>query len=76
MPLYEYRCATCEREFELLLRSSEQPRCPECGGVRLEKLLSIPAAHTAGGEASLPMAERPAPGGCGLPACGSGGCMM
>ena len=55
---------------------SEQPACPHCESRQLEKLLSVPAAHTAG-SAELPVC-RPAPagGGCGLPQCGMGGCMM
>jgi putative FmdB family regulatory protein len=75
MPLYEYNCRACSAEFELLVRGDEKPRCPECDSPKLEKLLSVPAAHTAGSR-ELPMC-RPAPsGGCGLPQCGSGGCML
>jgi putative FmdB family regulatory protein len=40
MPIYEYRCAGCGREFELLVRSSTIPACPECGGRELKKKLS------------------------------------
>ena len=37
MPVYVYRCRTCERLFEKLLFSSESPEaaqtpCPDCGG--------------------------------------------
>ena len=73
MPLYEYSCRDCKSQFELLVRGSEQPQCPECDSDRLEKLLSAPAAHTTGSR-DLPMSQ-PA-GGCGLPQCGQGGCMM
>jgi putative FmdB family regulatory protein len=76
MPLYEYTCDKCHDAFELLVRGSETPACPKCGSQRLERLLSIPAAHVAGGAASLPVCEtpRPSPGGCGAPWCGQGGC--
>ncbi len=74
MPLYEYACPSCDRNFELLVRFGENPPCPECGSTRLEKQLSVPAAHVAGGK-SLPICEAPSPGGgCGLPQCGSGHC--
>jgi len=75
MPLYEYHCRQCDQEFEILVRGGEQPACTECGSDRLEKLLSVPAAHTAGRQ--LPVCE-PAPrgGNCGLPQCGAGGCQM
>ena len=74
MPLYEYECKTCRHEFETLVRNGESPRCPECGGERLEKLLSVPAAHTAGGRADLPVCGPMPQGDCGLPQCGMGGC--
>jgi putative FmdB family regulatory protein len=75
MPLYEYNCPKCDNEFELLIRSSRDiPACPSCGTKKVEKRLSVPAAHT-GTSASLPVCEAPTGGGCGLPQCGSGGCM-
>jgi putative FmdB family regulatory protein len=74
MPLYEYACAGCGDRFELLVRPGEKPACPDCGSIRLEKQLSVPAAHTAKG-ASLPVCEpQPRGGGCGAPWCGTGGC--
>jgi len=74
MPLYEYACGKCSDRFELLVRSDEAPACPTCGSTRLEKQLSVPAAHTAKG-AGLPVCEpQPRGGGCGAPWCGTGGC--
>lgn len=74
MPIYEYECGRCSSMFELLLRGDEQPVCPECGGKKLEKLLSVPAAPMASGS-ELPVCEAPrrgpcGSGGCGLPECG------
>ena len=74
MPLYEYACQKCRSEFEFLIRGSETPECPECGSQRLEKQLSVPAAHTAGGD-PLPVCNGPQ-AGCGMPQCGMGGCGM
>jgi putative FmdB family regulatory protein len=31
MPIYEYSCASCDNEFEVLVRGSEKPACPDCG---------------------------------------------
>lgn len=74
MPLYEYACPHCQNQFELLLRGNEQPACPTCGSPRVEKQLSVPAAHTAGAS-TLPMAAPPPmAGGCGKPQCGGGFC--
>ena len=75
MPLYEYSCRKCESEFELLIRGSEQPECPECHSTKLEKLFSVPAAHTQGSR-DLPICNPAPSGGCGLPQCGMGGCGM
>lgn len=45
MPLFEFRCQSCGRVFEALVRSQDVsgPQCPSCKGVDLEKLLSTPA---------------------------------
>lgn len=40
MPLYEYRCRACSREFEALIRRQTTPACPHCGAEDLERLLS------------------------------------
>jgi len=71
MPLYEYHCRECGREFEVLVRGSEQIECPHCHSAKLEKLLSVPAAPSSS-DRSLPVAAPP--GTCGRPQCGSG-CM-
>jgi len=75
VPIYEYSCEKCGSEFELLIRDSRRPACPECGTVELTKRFSVPAAHT-GSRQSLPVCEIPRGGGCGLPECGMGGCGM
>ncbi|QSA99234.1 zinc ribbon domain-containing protein [Methylococcus sp. EFPC2] len=50
MPLYDYRCPDCDKTFELLVKISDTPVCPSCGGQHLEKLVSkpAPAGKTAG----------------------------
>jgi putative FmdB family regulatory protein len=41
MPLYEYRCESCDNTFELRQKFSDPPAstCPTCGG-KVEKLIS------------------------------------
>lgn len=46
MPIYEYKCAKCETQFELLIRGNEEACCPNCGAAELEKLLSVAAIST------------------------------
>jgi putative FmdB family regulatory protein len=48
MPLFEYRCRTCESQFELLIRGSAVPVCPSCGSTSLEKMLSMFAVSSEG----------------------------
>ena len=46
MPLYEFHCGKCEKDFELLVPTSkwEGTPCPHCGSKKLEKKLSTFAA--------------------------------
>ncbi len=40
MPLYEYRCGKCSKEFELLVLKSVSVECPLCRSQELEQLIS------------------------------------
>ena len=65
MPLYEYACQACEKQFETLVRAGETPECPVCHGTALERRFSVFAAHTGADSAPTRM---PSAGGCG--SCG------
>jgi len=41
MPIYEYKCKDCGSEFELLLFSGEEAKCPRCGSKSLNKKISL-----------------------------------
>jgi putative FmdB family regulatory protein len=42
MPLYEYTCLSCGREFELLiLKSTPAPACSHCSSTSIERRLSM-----------------------------------
>jgi putative FmdB family regulatory protein len=49
MPLYEYKCKSCGKTFEVIQKFADEPLKihAECGGV-LEKLFSAPAFHLKG----------------------------
>ena len=47
MPIFEYECRACGREFEQLVRSGDVPACPDCKSEDLEKLLSLASISTA-----------------------------
>ncbi|MEC8556066.1 MAG: zinc ribbon domain-containing protein [Planctomycetota bacterium] len=73
MPLYEYDCKDCNSTVEVLVRSQEEkPECPDCGSVKLKKILSVAAAPNMNGT-SLPTAAEG--GNCGRAQCQSG-CMF
>lgn len=46
MPIYDYLCSNCNKNFELLVRSTTVLACPECGSVQLEKLVSMPISKS------------------------------
>ncbi|HHD11480.1 MAG TPA: zinc ribbon domain-containing protein [Deltaproteobacteria bacterium] len=49
MPIYEYRCTECDKEFEMMQKFSEDPlkECIYCGGP-VEKLISLSSFHLKG----------------------------
>lgn len=71
MPIYEYLCTECDREFETLVSAAkaEQTSCPACGAAHPRRLMSV-IAGMAGRSSSGSMAG-PVPSG---PACGAGAC--
>ncbi len=44
MPIYEYECRKCGHEFEALQKVSDGAlrKCPECGALKLQRLVSAP----------------------------------
>jgi putative FmdB family regulatory protein len=74
MPLYEYECLTCRREFELLVRESTELACPACHGHDLERRLSVFAVSAPPRAASTGRAIGPC-GSCGHPD-GPGSCSV
>ncbi len=49
MPIYEYRCNECEKEFEVIQKFSDDPltECIYCSGP-VEKLISLSSFHLKG----------------------------
>lgn len=68
MPIYEYRCNECEREFEKYVPSARSAvACPACRSARITRRLSVLGARSAGG--AFATGGMSGGGGC----CG-GGC--
>jgi putative FmdB family regulatory protein len=73
MPIYEFHCEACNKDSEVLVRSSDWKGtlCPKCGSTRLEKKFSTFAASVAGGGAAdLAGSCSGVPSSCGM--CGTG----
>jgi len=81
MPIYEYRCQSCETKFEKLVRRATdamETGCPSCGDKHLEQQYSTFAARGGTFSASrddasfTPAQSRSCEGGmCGTPGlCG------
>jgi putative FmdB family regulatory protein len=66
MPIFEFRCDRCGKEFERIVLSSGEPSpdCPVCGCTETKKILSV---FTAGGgnRKSLPECSSSAASGGG-----------
>lgn len=72
MPMYEYQCKSCMREFEELVFGDELPTCPHCHSANTEKLLSRPCACRKDGGMSDGFGAPASGGGCS--GCSGGSC--
>jgi putative FmdB family regulatory protein len=54
MPIYEYRCASCDRSFEAFVRPGDGgAQCPDCHGSKLTREMSTFAARAGDGAAAV-----------------------
>ncbi|MBM3944652.1 MAG: zinc ribbon domain-containing protein [SAR202 cluster bacterium] len=75
MPIYEYACASCGHEFELLRpmsRMDEAAPCPECSETS-RRQLSVFASYSAGADGGMTSVAGGGGGCCGG-SCGGGAC--
>ncbi|WP_308620927.1 zinc ribbon domain-containing protein [uncultured Desulfovibrio sp.] len=72
MPIYEYGCEKCGRDFEELVFGDELPACPYCGATETHKLMSR-CARCRGNAGMSGEASAPAAGG-GCAGCSGGNC--
>jgi putative FmdB family regulatory protein len=69
VPIYEYTCKSCKKQFEQLVKSmsaADKVKCPECGSSQTARSLSVFAVASAESKSS-----SPGPGMCGR--CGGPG---
>lgn len=50
MPIYEYECRACQKRVEYIQKFDESTKrkCPECGELKLKRLVSAAAFHLKG----------------------------
>ncbi len=43
MPIFEFKCSSCGKEFERIIFSSDEQKvdCPSCGCADTERMLSV-----------------------------------
>ena len=77
MPVFEYKCSSCNVKFEVLHKSSvnqDEVSCPDCDSKKITKLLSTfsPSVHSHSHESSCSQ------GNCNMPAgsCCGGECAL
>jgi putative FmdB family regulatory protein len=66
MPLYEFQCTECDRNFEELVRAAmaiADVRCPECGSDHIRRKVSTFASKVSGGGGGAAYASSCAPSG-------------
>ena len=71
MPIYEFHCEKCGRDFEELVRgggSRPKVACPRCGGRKCHKLMSASRFISKGADGTTVSSSA---GGCGGCAGGS-----
>jgi len=75
MPIYEYCCEDCQKNFEKLVFGSEQPDCPSCNSKKVNRLMSTCGflSKGSGGETTGSSAGASACGGCSATSCSTCG---
>jgi len=71
VPIYEYRCPQCGKEFEKLVNAGTVVACPSCDSPKVTKRLSLFRAGVASRFAESPSSGAMSGGAGG---CCGGGC--
>ncbi|NMA43698.1 MAG: zinc ribbon domain-containing protein [Oligosphaeraceae bacterium] len=73
MPIYEYKCSSCDHQFSHLHKrlGEPAPACPSCGGNKIEKLLSTFSAKVSSGSSQRCSVSNSCPASA---SCAGGSC--
>ena len=65
MPIYEYYCKSCDKEFEtLVFRSSDPVVCPTCSAEDVQRVLSVFGFKSGGDKGAASSRMGSGAGGC------------
>ncbi|HUR37690.1 MAG TPA: zinc ribbon domain-containing protein [Terriglobales bacterium] len=70
MPIYEYICRSCEKQFEAIVNGSQQAHCPACDSIELDQQLSAFAVGSPKGKGTFAKSAPAAKSGGGCGSCG------
>jgi len=77
MPIYEYKCNACGKNFETLVMGKTIPECPSCAGKDLSRLMSacgfVSKSSGPSGETTAKSAGSSSCGSCSSSSCSSCG---
>ncbi|MBW1989193.1 MAG: zinc ribbon domain-containing protein [Deltaproteobacteria bacterium] len=75
MPIYEYHCKKCDKNFETLVMGGDVPACPACKSTDVSRLMSACGfvSKGKGGETTAKAAGTSACSGCSAGSCSSCG---
>ncbi len=75
MPIYEYRCASCNKEFEYLVMGGHEPEaCPACNHKNVKRLMSACGFLSKGADGEVTSASAGASSCTGCAASSCAGC--
>ncbi len=70
MPIFEYRCVECDKDFEVLVFGDQEVSCPTCEGDNIKRLLSV-FSHKSDGDSSS--SQGSSCSSCGATSCATCG---
>ena len=77
MPIHEYQCNNCDKDFETLVMGSAKPECPLCKSKDLSRLMSacgfISKSSGPSGETTVKSAGSSSCSSCASSNCSSCG---
>ena len=69
MPIYEYHCEKCGKDFECLVFGSEKPDCKGCHSKKVRKRMSACGFISKGGGQTVKASAGSSCGGCHAGSC-------